>query len=795
MREAMCSVERRFTPGDGSRRFPSRLSSSVGLRDASLRHDGHAVRSARLYVVPTCAFFGGAAVVAIYHLSAKVISRSTGRNAVAAAAYRSASRLYDDRTAQAFDYSRKTGVLHSEILLPEGAPERWSDRAALWNEVEQGEKRRDAQLAREIEFALPREMKPDDAIDLARAFVAREFVRRGMVADLNIHCDVGGDGLPRPHAHVMLALREAGPYGFGAKARDWNSTELLEHWREAWAEHVNARFAELDQDIRIDHRSLRDLGLDLEPQFKIGPAAARMEARGRASERVDQHREIARRNGERLLRDPAAALEALTHTQATFSRHDLARFVFRHTDGKEQFDRLQARLLASPDLVRLEPDERGRERFTGRDLLRAEEAMLRAADRLADRPHHALTARSANAVAGEQRRSGRSLSDEQQHALAHVLSAGHLGAVVGYAGTGKSAMLGAARVAWEAEGYRVIGAALSGIAAENLEKGSGIASRTLASLKHAWGRGREALDAGDVLVIDEAGMVGTRQMRRLLDAAAHGGAKVVLVGDPEQLQAIEAGAPFRRLVERHGAVEITAVRRQREAWQREATKELATGRTAAAIGRYEAAGVVQAHDTKQDARQALVDDWMADRQRDPSASRMLLAYTRTDVAELNRLAREALRSAGQLGPDETVQTGAGPRACAAGDRVMFLRNERSLRVKNGSLGTLTALGRSWMEVRLDDARILRFDRRDYADLTHGYAATIHKMQGATVDRTWVLASRHMDRHAAYVAMSRHRDAAILRYGRDEFAGRDDLVRTLGRGEREWQLGRERGRRR
>lgn len=123
---------------------------------------------------------------------------------------------------------------------------------------------------------------------------------------------------------------------------------------------------------------------------------------------------------------------------------------------------------------------------------------------------------------------------------------------------------------------------------------------------------------------------------------------------------------------------------------------------------------------------------------------------------------------------------------------MFLRNERSLGVKNGTLGTL-ALGRSWMEVRLDDARILRFDRRDYADLTHGYAATIHKMQGATVDRTWVLASRHMDRHAAYVAMSRHRDATMLRYGRDEFAGRDELVRALGRAERGRQIERERGR--
>ncbi len=726
----------------------------------------------------------GAAVVAIYHFSAKIISRSTGRSAVAAAAYRSASRLFDERTEQPFDYSRKSGVLHSEILLPDGAPERWSDRQALWNEVEWGEKRKDAQLCREIEFALPREMKPDDAIDLARAFVEREFVRRGMVADLNVHCDLGEDGLPKPHAHVMLALREVGADGFGAKARDWNSTALLEHWRQAWAEHVNARLAELDHDISIDHRSLKDQGIDLEPQFKIGPAAARSEARGgRASERADQHRDIARRNGERLLRNPGAALEALTHTQETFTRHDLARFVFRHSDGKDQFDRLHARILASPELAPLGADGRGRERFTSRDLIRAQEAMLRASDRLENQPHNAITERSGRAARAEMAALGRPLGDEQVLAVAHVLSAGCLAAVVGYAGTGKSTALGVARAAWEAEGYRVVGAALSGIAAENLENGSGIPSRTLASLEYAWARDRDHLTRGDVLVIDEAGMVGTRQMRRILEAAERGGSKVVMVGDPEQLQAIEAGAPFRQLVERHGAMEITEVRRQRADWQRAATRELATGRTQAAIERYDAAGAVHGHDTRAEARRALVQDWTADRVRDPAASQMLLAYTRADVAALNQLARETLRAAGLLGPDHAVETTNGERAFAAGDRVMFLRNERSLGVKNGTLGTLVVLGRSEMGVRLDDGRNLRFDRKEYADLTHGYAATIHKMQGATIDRAYVLASRHMNRHAAYVAMSRHRGGAMLRYGRDEFATYEKLVASLKNDER------------
>ena len=179
------------------------------------------------------------------------------------------------------------------------------------------------------------------------------------------------------------------------------------------------------------------------------------------------------------------------------------------------------------------------------------------------------------------------LGREQVLAFRHVTQVQDLSVVVGYAGTGKSTMLGEARAAWEADGYQVRGAALSGIAAEQLEAGAGIASRTVHSLLFQWEQGREVLTDRDVLVVDEAGMIGSRQMERLLSRAEAAGAKVVLVGDPEQLQAIEAGAAFRAIAERVGAVEITEVRRQREAWQQQATRELATGRTEAALARYE----------------------------------------------------------------------------------------------------------------------------------------------------------------------------------------------------------------
>jgi ATP-dependent exoDNAse (exonuclease V) alpha subunit len=161
-------------------------------------------------------------------------------------------------------------------MLPENAPEQLRDREALWNSVEAAEVRKDAQLAREVEFALPRELEQADAIQVARDFVSREFVERGMCADLNVHWDIGADGMAKPHAHVMLTMREVDETGFGAKVRDWNSTQLLEHWREAWAQHLNRALAERDIDVSVDHRSLEAQGIDLEPQNKIGPAASRM---------------------------------------------------------------------------------------------------------------------------------------------------------------------------------------------------------------------------------------------------------------------------------------------------------------------------------------------------------------------------------------------------------------------------------------------------------------------------------------------------------------------------------------
>ncbi|WP_224543262.1 Ti-type conjugative transfer relaxase TraA [Mesorhizobium sp. CA16] len=723
--------------------------------------------------------------MAIYHLHVKVIGRKAGSSAVASAAYRSASRLRDERIERTHDFSAKRGVIHSEVLLPENAPEAWSDRKRLWNDVEAFEVRKDAQLAREVEFALPRELSQPQGIELARDFVQAEFVSRGMVADLNVHWDRAEDGSPKPHAHVMLTMRSVDENGFGAKVRDWNQTELVEHWRERWAELANERLAELDIDARIDHRSLEAQGIALEPQTQIGAPAHRiegggLEGAGIEADRAELHREIAHNNGARIIADPNLALDAITHQQSTFTRKDIAKFSHRHSDGMEQFNEVMGAIGNAPDLVELGKDGRGEDRFTTRQMIETEQRLHRAAERMVREERHAVSDVVREAALARAKQRGLVLSDEQADALDHITDGRGLGVVVGFAGTGKSAMLGVARQAWAAAGYEVKGAALSGVAAENLEGGSGIPSRTIASLEHGWGQGRDLLTARDVLVIDEAGMVGTRQLERVLSHAADAGAKVVLVGDPRQLQAIEAGAAFRSIHERQGGVEIGQVRRQREDWQREATRDLATGRIGAAIGAYDDRGMVHQAATRDEARSDLVECWDRDRQAEPEASRIILTHTNDEVRALNQVARERMRAAGDLGDDVQMEVERGARNFARGDRIVFLRNERGLGVKNGTLGIVEEVSTQSMTARTDDGRSVRFDLKDYAHIDHGYAATIHKAQGMTVDRTHVLATPSMDAHGSYVALSRHRDGMELHYGSDDFATRDRLVRTLSR---------------
>jgi len=322
----------------------------------------------------------GGDTIAIYHCSIKIVSRGKGKSAVAAAAYRSGEKLTNEWDGLTHDYTKKGGVVHSEILLPAHAPPAFSDRSTLWNSVELSEKSNNAQLAREVEIALPVELSREEQTRLVREYCSSQFVSKGMIADFNLH-DTGGGN---PHAHILLTMRPLDERGAwlpkskkeyvldenGEKIRlpsgryktrkvdlvDWNNRENAEVWRRAWADLANDFLAQNNRPERIDHRSYERQGIDQLPTVHVGVSATQMEKKGIVTERGELNRNIKAAN--RILREirrlvrglkdwiaelkerKAALLEALTEARAQTSEPTIPQLLARYMEqrGEERAD-------------------------------------------------------------------------------------------------------------------------------------------------------------------------------------------------------------------------------------------------------------------------------------------------------------------------------------------------------------------------------------------------------------------------------------------------------------------------
>lgn len=300
----------------------------------------------------------GCSCMAIYHCAAKVISRSQGRSAVAAAAYRAGCNLHDERLGLDHKYARKKGVTHSEIMAPLGAPAWVFERQTLWNEVEAAEKRKDSQLARDFDFALPVELTPVERRVLIQEFVQEQFVDRGMIADYSIH----EDNPQNPHFHLMTTMRTIDAEGFGLKEREWNDKDLLKEQRAAWSDHVNQALEQAGHDARVDHRSFKDQGVDDRlPQIHLGVAAAGMIERAAKNEtilehpRVDRFREIQQFNDRVVDLDREIAQErARLAAAAEAERRLVAERQRLAAEAAAERQRLAAEAAAEAEKVRLE---------------------------------------------------------------------------------------------------------------------------------------------------------------------------------------------------------------------------------------------------------------------------------------------------------------------------------------------------------------------------------------------------------------------------------------------------------
>ncbi|ATN37841.1 Ti-type conjugative transfer relaxase TraA (plasmid) [Rhizobium sp. ACO-34A] len=754
--------------------------------------------------------------MAIAHFSASIVSRGSGRSVVLSAAYRHCAKMEFEREARTIDYTRKQGLLHEEFMLPPDAPT-WvraliADRSvsgaveAFWNKVETFEKRADAQLARDLTIALPVELSAEQNIALVRDFVEQHILAKGMVADWVYHDNPGN-----PHIHLMTTLRPLSEDGFGSKkvaiigedgqpVRTKSGKILYELWagstedfnvlRDGWFERLNHHLALGGVDLRVDGRSYEKQGIDLQPTIHLGVRTKAIERKAESQgvrpelERIELNEQRRSENARRVIHNPAIVLDLITREKSVFDERDIAKVLYRYVDDPAVFQQLMLKIILSPDVLRLQRDtidfatgEKLPARYSTRAMIRLEATMARHATWLSNREGRGVSHSALDATFKRHER----LSDEQKAAIERIAGPARIAAVVGRAGAGKTTMMKAAREAWELAGYRVVGGALAGKAAEGLEKEAGIESRTLASWELRWNRGRDVLDEKTIFVMDEAGMVASKQMAGFVDAVGRAGAKIVLVGDPEQLQPIEAGAAFRAIVDRIGYAELETIYRQREDWMRKASLDLARGNVEKALSAYGANVRITGERLKADAVERLIADWNHD--YDQTKTTLILAHLRRDVRMLNVMAREKLVERGMVGEGHLFRTVDGERRFDAGDQIVFLKNEGSLGVKNGMIGNVMEAAANRIVATVgegDQRRQVVVEQRFYSNLDHGYATTIHKSQGATVDRVKVLASLSLDRHLTYVAMTRHREDLQLYYGTRSFAYNGGLAAVLSR---------------
>ena len=710
--------------------------------------------------------------MAISYLSVKFHSRSNGHKAVAGAAYRAGEKLYDERYDETHDFDNRDDVKYSNVMLPEGADARFSVREFLWNQVEFAEKRVDSQVAIDYVLALPRELPLDQQIELARDFARYHFVDNGLVVDLAIHDK--GDG--NPHAHIYTTTRRLIDDQFDRlKARDlmpivrngYINPEEEQIWHEKYREFQDAFFKAKGISLEVDLNHI----IPLRHEGRIDPKKETHYLQAENKVRHETSVDIA-------LNDPESLLNFLGNQQAVFNDRMIAKTLNRYTQSVGDFQNALAKVIGHKDCVSLGIGEDGRETYTTRSNYLREAQMADRASALLVRRDHCVPTHDAALMKDKF-----SLSPEQDAALMHLASSGDIAVLVGRAGTGKSYLMKATKEMWEQQGYRVSGVAISGIASKNLSDETGMPTATLHSFKQSYLYSKETnggLSSKDIIVLDEAGMVDSRDMANLVDIAHSTGAKLVLVGDPEQLQPIGLGAPLRALASRVGVVTMEQIRRQEHEGDRQASLALSQGNVGVALDHYVSRDalvfvqdkVVEVNGEKIKDRsasyQAVITDWLASRDPQSLGSQLILAHRNADVQNLNGIARSQLIQAGLLPAEGVVVTTLRDKEeieleLAPGDRLLFLRNDKTLNVQNGQLATVVSIKEDAITVLRDgQATPFTFSTNDYKNFDHGYAATVHKTQGVTIDRTFVYAGgTYWNRHLAYVALTRHRENVKL----------------------------------
>ncbi|HAT1771537.1 Ti-type conjugative transfer relaxase TraA [Legionella pneumophila] len=707
--------------------------------------------------------------MAIAFAKVSIHSRSKGHSAVAAAAYRSGAKLYDDRIGRTYDFSKRDDVVFSEIRLPDGATDSFLERDYLWNEVERAENRSNSQLCKDFVLALPRELNLLQQIELAKRFAQTYFVEKGLPADISIHDH--GDG--NPHAHILIPTRRLENNRFSKyKARDLNPVFAKgfvveqDYWGEQWREIQNEFFIENNLDLQVDANHL------------ISEHHRGKHHNPNAHYLLEENQLIQQARMELTRDNIDFVINHLSTQYSVFTRRDVERLLFKTfqaSDSPQEYLQFVERVLGHHNVVGLGDNSKGQPSFTTRSHFMQEAYLLNDIEAMMVSHKHRVH-QSIDRLAQHYR-----LSEEQQEAFHYITQGPDISVVIGRPGTGKSYLLKPVHEYYAQAGMEVIGAALSGKVAKSLQAETGITTSTIKSLSYRLANNMMRLSNKHVLIIDEAGMVDFSSMGYLIKEASKAGSKVVLIGDPDQLKPIQKGEIFRGIAARTGYIELENIQRQQDVGDRQASLDLAKGDIEKAIQHYRDKGAITIADTKLKALEQVIVDWKQDLEITNMADTIILSYTRKAVNHLNDQAREALIVENKLGEENIVYQGM--ERClkiSTGERLLFRENNKVLGVRNGDTATVKEINTQQMSVQLDSGELLTIPK-EYKALDYAYALTVHKSQGMTAKKVRVLVdSKYWDRNLSFVAMTRHKEQLNIYTDKENHPTEQALKQTLSR---------------
>ncbi|MDR2781482.1 MAG: AAA family ATPase [Holosporaceae bacterium] len=762
--------------------------------------------------------------MAIYSLHVGFVSRSSGRSAVQSAAYICGENLHEERRDKMADYSKKAkNVAFVATLAPEQSRYKGLE---VWNAVENFEDnyadkhfkdenarikfKKSAQTAQTVVVALPNEFSLATSKELLEKFINTRFVSRGLITTYAIHNSEGNS-----HAHLQISRRAINENGdfLERKDREICTRAALLETRKLWADMTNEFLARDGLKERITEKSFADLGINLEATKHRGWYA---DIIGTDSRIAQENLEISKRNEEKILMDPSIILDYLNEKSAVFSQKDILNEIGKRVFEGNRVSAVFEKVLEEAKYVG--ESINGEFLYTGERYQKLESDVLSKFDILASQEAKTVCR---NEIILSVLEEYPYLNKEQKVAVEGLCENGNVGILLGRAGAGKTTTMKAVSDIYKNSGARVIGMSLSAVASENLGRDAAIESATIASWSHRWRSYELAqerflsfeavvtegilkqfdwyndlkryensqLKSGDVIIVDEAGMVGAKDWKTILDAAERFGAKIIAVGDDNQFKAISAGDCLRQFINmdraelndsttiasdvdelRQNVFELSEIHRQREKWQKEASVELSKLNVGEALAKYENNGRVH---TCEIPSFPVAKKYL---EIEKIGSAAVLCSTNRECTTINDEIRFLKKEKGELGKDFIKIN---DKNFAENDKVIFQENNKLFDVKNGQVGLVKSFYDGILSIETESGT-KNINVSEYDKINHGYAITLHKSQGKTFDNTIVVAGKMMDAKAMYVSMTRHRENVDLYYKKSDFGSFRELVNAASR---------------